>query len=794
MPSSFVWLRSFVMAGALLGCIAPAVAQPGAATDAAFAALLSMPGTQPKEGGWLIPEQTQPTPQNEKQLVARLQSLKKQGANFDAMRHGGTLLAHTIRANKQQTALWLLRGGAQTQKIVNDGTNAYDLARKYQRTDVIQRLETTHGFKPPALASTSASTLAPQTVLQTKAPQAALPVLPHTRPQQAVALINKLLPSHFTSSKQEQQEWQAFAATLSDEDYAEVFQDGKYLPQLIALQRDIEGGVENTLSRLPLDWVRRHAQQIADVLADGSYVTYGDESKISYTTFSSSWPALWNRIDKPLRYEGRPSLIQHIPPAMWPGLFASGYPRPSLEATGCLLSALDEASFKALWPQLQNWFADAKQDAPGLVLAKYRLSGERNPCYYSSSPSVTVAKLAFLQEQGVNSPVAGLRASALENLDAALVPMAKRFAATNIELVPRLVWQSPSCELAPSDRWLDVLLKSLVEHVDVQAIDIPGKTICGLGFSGRRTIEDWALGDDSFFEGPFQLGSFNCGAIELDTSGAVSFEEAGHLHRLDFNSETGWPMGHVRDTSTGKRYMVNSGISGYLCQQFYNLPRVYEWQTDPLKLVLVSDSKVTDLLRKQCKEVPETENVVCEGIDPPAQRESNSEAQPKPTGDSLFATLRQGGTVEIKALVDILGAKRRQAYSAAVAARDHAQVRQLLAQGIPSWWTEAEILALAEANLSQAEKRRRVAVLFANADQLTKVLNANRYDLPESLLTLLHYHDWEPVLRVIQSDPATWYEAAKRLREAAQKNGELGLVCRIDHAQGFLCGGGIQWD
>lgn len=82
-----------------------AVAGPSEATDAAFAALLSMPGAQPKEGGWVIPEQAEPTPANENELIIRLQQLKKLKANFDAMRHGGTLLAHAIRANKHRTVV-----------------------------------------------------------------------------------------------------------------------------------------------------------------------------------------------------------------------------------------------------------------------------------------------------------------------------------------------------------------------------------------------------------------------------------------------------------------------------------------------------------------------------------------------------------------------------------------------------------------------------------------------------------------------------------------------------------------
>ncbi|XVJ70979.1 MAG: hypothetical protein HEQ39_16180 [Rhizobacter sp.] len=835
-PSTIAWTHAVALV-AMLFCLAgTAGAESSDATDAAFAALLSMPGAQPKEGGWVIPEQADAAPTTETELIARLRRMTKAGANVNAMRHGGTLLAHAIRADKQRTAIWLLRNGADPKRVLHHSektSTAYDLARQFKRNDVIKVLQSAYGFKPPTPHSKPAigqNTLAP-------ARPASLP----SRRQEAIALINKIVPSHRQVSKVNQQEWQTFAATLSTEEYVDIFKDGTYLPELIYLQRDIDGGIENALSRLPLDLVRRHAQEIADILAERSHVEYGPESKMHYSVASQSWPALWSRIDKPLRYEKRYGLVEHISPALWPGLFASGYAMHDAEATGCLLSALDIAAFKALWPEFQRRFTDARQEAPALVLAKYRIESGPSPCYYSSSPAATVAKLAFLREQGVNSSVTGLRSSALkEQGDAALVAMAERFSAPATKVAPRLVLEPPTCNLALNDLWLDVLVNNQfhkegrgpLEHI--QAIAIPGKTKCGLGVSGDK-LEGWPEREDDFFQGPFRTGSFNCQAIDSRQDGVVWFEDAGRLHSFSFDAVGSWPLRHVRDGKTGKRFMLSSGVTGPLCSPFSVLPVEYEWQTQPLKLTLVTatDGPVLDgLLRKQCKEVPETKEVFCEGIDLLAKRESNSEAQPQPTSERLIATLRQGGTVEIKPLVEVLGSKRRQAYSAAVAARDHAQVRQLLAAGIPTWWTAAEILSLGQADLALADKRRRIAVLFANADHLAQVLraanktvraelveasaylgarpfdlgangvcsvllaalNAYRYDVPQSLLTWLPDQDWVPVWRVIQRDPSTWFTAAKSLRDEAHKRGRTVLACRVDHAQGFLCGGGINSD
>jgi hypothetical protein len=107
-----------------------------------------------------------------------------------------------------------------------------------------------------------------------------------------------------------------------------------------------------------------------------------------------------------------------------------------------------------------------------------------------------------------------------------------------------------------------------------------------------------------------------------------------------------------------------------------------------------------------------------------------------------------------------VGGARRKAYAAAIAAHDHATLARLLAAGIPPRWTAQEIGALATASLAPEEKRRRIALLFANPGQLGRALYEGRYELPDSLLTWLPAQDWGPVLRVIERDPDNWRDSA----------------------------------
>lgn len=680
----------------------------------------------------------------------------------------------------------------------NDST-AYALARKFERKSIVQVLELQYGFQPPPPSASPAISNAVQ-----NPPLPATALTPLSRAQEARNFIHRIMPPHRMPSKENQQAWQQFAATLSDADYIETFQDGALLSDLIVLQRDIEGGVENALSRLPLALVRRHAQEIADILAESSYVEYGEygnESRIRYTIFSQSWPALWSRIDQPLNYDKRPDLAERIPPAFWPRLFASGYAQRDAAVTGCLLSAVDEVTFKTLWSDFQRYFTNAREEAPSLVMASYRAAREYSRCRYDSSPAVTTAKLSFLREQGVNSPRLGVSlpdAAQPENKN--LIAMAAQFPAPP-QGSPQLVLTPLTCKLALNELWLDELIKGGLSSGDrrpmdsVVALDIPGQSQCGIAISGSE-VRGWPQQEDSFFEGPFRAGSFNCQVIELRTDGSVWFESSGQIQRFGLDVEGGWPLRPVRDVKTGKRYLFSSGVTGALCQPFSVLPSAYVWQTNPLQIVpvpMAETYKLDRLLRQQCQKDAETEQEVCEGIDPPPQPEGmNTTNTPAPlAGEAVLTALRQGQTVSIQALIDVVGAQRRQAYAAAIAKRDHARVRELLAQGIPAWWTEAEILALGKADLALPEKRRRMALLLADAQQLERTLLSAR-DLPESLLPWLPDQDWGPVLKAIERNQSEWQEWAQGLRDAAQENNRLDLACRIDHAMGYLCGGGIN--
>jgi hypothetical protein len=761
---------------AMLGGAGPSSAHSAEATDAAFGILLSRPGTKPKEGQWIIPDKYAGEFTSEPELIDRLRQLKKQGADFNALRHRGTLLAHAIRSGLDRTALWLLRNGADPKHVLFDtSTTAYDLARTYQRPVVLKVLESDYGFsslKPPPVA--------------TNATAAALkPAIPRSKVDEAAALMTSSYPD-----KAQQQAWQRFASTLSEAEFAAVFKDGTHLESLIRLTHNDDGALEKALARLPLAVLRQNAQQIADLLADISYVSYTGNSVISYTPAARAWPILWQRIEQPLRYDSRPDLAERIPPNFWPALFASGYNQQDAALTGCLLASVDLAGFKKLWPDFQRFFSNARQAAPALVLGKFLPSFDPQSCYYGSSPEQTIAKLTFLKQQGIQAKVSGLGKVRLANEEnPALTAMVNQWVSTTLS-PPQLIQVAPRCELVLNEAWLAALIKKPVigwgiPAERVRVIEVPDHARCGLVVSGSSFL-DYPQVSDNFDYGPSREGWPSCPDSPDDSE--IWIENAGSIHTVKTAFETRGALidGQVKDVQSGKMYLLRSGRYGTMCLPFWTLPEPYEWQAGVLHPAKDAQ-RIGRLLRDQCEELADNQGLECRGF----LEVPDSEGEP-PQGEAVLAALHQGKGVSLHSLIDALGVERRQAYAAAIAARDRTAHRTLVAAGIPSHWTVAEIVSLSQSGLPLEEKRQRIALLFSIKDQLMLALNSKRYDLPEALLTWLPRQDWGPVWRVIGREPDIWLNAAGSLRHMATQVGREDLLCDIDRAQGFLCGGGIE--
>jgi hypothetical protein len=611
-----------------------------------------------------------------------------------------------------------------------------------------------------------------------------------TRVEQAAAELRRLVGPARQPDEAAQLAWQRYARSLSEAEFQALCQGGENLVELVILTRHLDGALDEALGRLPLALVRAHAQVIADQLGDWSYVTYGTgANRIRYTGASRAWPALWKRIDQPLRYDGyRSNLAEHLPPALWPGLFASGYAVRQAEATGCLLAAVDLAGLQALWPAFQRLFTDAREEAPGLVLAAWRLDRDKSPCAYASADAETAAKLEWLQAQGLRQPVPGLvnplagspPEPALARMLAAYRPKAPA--------APRLVPVPRRCEPVLGEPWLNALVRAGtvgwgVPADSVRLIDVPGRTACGLVVSGD-SFPDWPRLSDSFASGPSRDPPVPRCADMPDDAEVWTLEDST-VQRVAVSRETrgtGFAaLRQMRDVKTDRRYWLDAGQAGAACSVNYQLPDAYDWQTTATghKLVPSRDrALLTRLLREQCVRTDDDGNVSCFG-------EASVES-PEDERRPLMARLRAGATVPVQSLIDELGSARRAEFRQALVTRDHARLKRLRAEGLPVWWTAKEIAALATTDLPLEEKRRRIALLFADAGQLEGVLRS----APALPLGWLPREDWAPILRIIRKSPDTWRDRAALLRESASDT----AACEIDWALGYLCGGGLKLD
>lgn len=152
LPPRLVRILATTLLVAATASWAQVAAPPSSPTDDAFDALLSLPQGLPE--GSEFPASHPDSIIDEATLRAALEDDLAAGADLNASRHGGTLLHHALRADLQDTALWLLAHGADPRREVQDdassepgGRDALQLAIVFRRWRVVDAL-----LRRPAVA------------------------------------------------------------------------------------------------------------------------------------------------------------------------------------------------------------------------------------------------------------------------------------------------------------------------------------------------------------------------------------------------------------------------------------------------------------------------------------------------------------------------------------------------------------------------------------------------------------------------------------------------------------------
>lgn len=784
-----------VMALSLLFVCIAANAFSGDATDNAFAALLSMPGAEPAEGFWDFPKPDDLPVANQAALIAYLAKQQKAGADFNAYRHRGTLLHHAIRAGQDRTAIWLLAHGADPRKTLQGGTDtAVTLSANYKRDKVLKvlgsvyRLTTTVIRRAPPEAPVDAARIA--SLSFTSPPDDKL-AREYMRQLTISATSYDPKPEQLAASEAAIAGWNALAARLKPEIYARIVDDDQALGDLVLMNSRSAAGLDSALAGVPKPVLQRHAKAALRGLAQRAWVRFPHDASQSpsYGVLPELWRVLWRHLPRPMDYAEWPALAGRIQPELWDELFASGYANHDTDsALQCLPSDMDANSFRAAWPLMQKRFGNAREAVPRTLLSPFRLIGLQHPACYAPKDTETRDKLLLLASQGVVSPIRGIDRKRLGESTKVLLPAMKPFIDDTPSGRPQLVDTSVNCRFELSDVLYRELLNNTVVKggldgtVDlrietVKLVEIPGDVGCGLLVGGSSQI-DYVSGPVDTFTGPEMNPTPSC--PDPNDWYEVWREHRGKIERLDtdLGGEDNVPrLIPLKDNATGRRYYLHDGGQNGKCHGGRRLPFTLEWKQSPQGLALMKNrtaSELEDALYAQCA-FDEKTGVHCDGL---AAMDATADPSVKPTRNSAF------NTMDLQSFLKVFRQKRFDEYQAAVQALDKPRLQLFKIEGVPGPWTAQAIKSLAGSDLPLADKRRRIAWLFADHAQLARALDS---EVLGSLADWLPREDWGPVWGVVASHRDTYYGLAYLRANVAEKKNEA-LACDIDHAQGLMCG------
>jgi hypothetical protein len=808
-------IMPLVMLIALLANPGSAAAFNANATDAAFAALLSMPEAKPETGSWDFPAPEDYRAKNETDLIAYLDKQKRKGADFNAYRHFGTLLHHAIRAKLSKTALWLLDQGTDPRKILLNGTeDALTLSVQYKQHNLAKVLRDKYGLTTPSVVPPA---------------QAAMP-----KPSKQVDMadfdkLRSALYAVYEDSSQPRLSDKSLRALAAWEASLHAIPDNRYVAQmdyddsmilLVQAYSRTPDALDKALAKFPVAMLQRHSTALVGGLAGVSNINLpAGQSQARYIVPEQSWRVLWRRIRQqvdytqilappsaPIRPVPLSTVAGRIQPSLWDELYASGYQEHHAKtALGCLLNAMDVPSFKKLWPTLPKYFPDIREAAPEMLLSPYRLSvyGETRAelCYGSLENNGLTEKLVFLSSQGVTAKVIGLSKGTLKDQPTDLLAAIEPFIdhAEHSSEKPRLVDATESCHFVLTPLIRNALLNNPVIPdglrgvliQTVQSIEIPGETQCGLLVMGDQRVDPYVSGDYDSFTGPDTNPRASC-PDPID-SYEIWFERGGKIEKIStdlgdidyFQSS----LSLVQDSGTGISYYLRNGPQPSNCRSGNSLPIILKWQKSGAAwaLKVVTDHDAVNALYKQCYS-DDNRYVLCKGIqafEPDRQDYERRPANLPDVSDSFV--------YDLPTFIKVFRKPEYEAYLNAVMSLDKSKLRELQQTGIPGSWTAEAIVKVGESHLTLGEKRKRVAWLFFDHVQLEKALAQYThyypgYNVIESLVPWLPEEDWRPILNIAAKYGSTKDYGLGYIRSNVAERGMKKLACGIDNAHGLICG------
>lgn len=791
---------TLALLAALTWWSSPGRAENGAATDRAFAALLTQPAAAPQTGQWILPDADNYRGWNEDRLIRWLAVQQKAGADFNAYRHFGTLLHHAIRAGLDRTALWLLQHGANPQLKVKIGATS----------GTLDALELSIDRKRPRVARALRS--APFNMTAPKAPPAGIPAkalkpvevtgqyLVRT-PNPDIAAIRRYIRELHLDLYPEpdyrvyEPQLQSSLATsdpvlqhLGPARLKQALDDDQTLEHWLA-RASVMPVKDFRILLQPLDaaLLQRHARAALTGMSLHSHVDFAANGSQGHNpVHPDNWKALLTLLPGPLNQPALPPLLAATEPDLWPPLFRRGY-RPG-EPEAELARFLPETPpepLTRLWPELVKHMPTLPDVAIPLMLAPFRPEGESDCRWeWTSLPAGLPAKVEYLQQHGAASSALNLKPPCMRHSPAEVTAGLLRLKVITplAETAEPVLVPVPDddCRFTLSDPVYRMLYRNPVIGSDrsvyasaVSLMAIPGEENCGLRLSGDEVVDPYIGGEQDNFDGPTIEPSPSC-PDPTDATALYRLQPDQPPELLETPAQASYLLTPVRDTRNNRRYWLSYQPSGR-CHS--SEAALLEWQTVQGKPALVAvDVRATvwQAFEQQCdptalEECPAFKDLLTEPEDAATQKEPD---------------FRRGGA--LAPFINAHRAREREAYLKALDDLDKPLLKQLEGAGVPPFWTLEAMKAVSDSSRPLADKRKRLAWLMKDPAQLREVfrggylVNGSWSGLLESLATWLPAEDWTPLLRqgISRAD----------LRDRMKERGQDALACAMDRAMGLNCG------
>ncbi|HEX5359949.1 MAG TPA: hypothetical protein VFW49_02450, partial [Fluviicoccus sp.] len=300
---------------------------------------------------------------------------------------------------------------------------------------------------------------------------------------------------------------------------------------------------------------------------------------------------------------------------------------------------------------------------------------------------------------------------------------------------------------------------------------IPGEDHCGLLLSGEEQVDPYIGGDQDSFDGPTREPIPSC----PDPTDATALyrlrpDQGPELLETPFSASS--LLAPVRDNRNNQRYWLSYRSAGRCNSSESTLLR---WQTVDGKPALVDVEPKDPVWQTFEQECDTSALESCPAFKDLFKEGEVAEPQPDP---------KMGGA--LAAFINAHRAQEHGAYLKAVEALDKDALRRMENQGVPPFWLLEAMQAVSESPLPIPDKRKRLAWLFKDHEQLKAafrggyLVNGSPSGLLEALAEWLPVEDWGPLLKLGLGDTY--------LRDRLRERGQTALACRMDRAMGLNCG------